>query len=370
MMLANVISADRTITHRSLSGVSLSFGYSSWRVRMFDRYSRQIRFAGIGETGQSQLNAARVAIVGLGATGSAIFHTLLRSGVGHLRIIDRDWVEEHNLPRQTLYTEADAAALTPKAVAAATHAQAINSHVQVEPLVLDLNANTIDMALQGVNLVLDGGDNLALRYLINEWCVRERIPWIYSGVLAAHGMTATFMPDQACFRCAFPPQPNAGALPTCETAGVIAPIVQVLANCAAAEAIKLITGNGRLNTGLLTIDLWNWTFDQLPLPPRQPDCPVCAKHEWQMLDQDHAQTVALCGRDAIQIRQPHPSMIDLAQFAHRLQIANIAVQHNQHLVRFAADEYRVTLFADGRAIISGTDNEIIARNIYARWIGH
>ncbi len=335
-----------------------------------NRYSRQTIFGGIATAGQQRLHDAKVAIVGLGATGSALFNALLRAGVGHLHIIDRDWVEEHNLPRQTLYTEADAQALAPKAVAAAAHGRTINSAAQITPLVLDLNPDTIDTALGGADLILDGADNLELRYLINDWCVRERRPWIYTGVLAAHGMTATLRPDGPCLRCIFPRIPAPGSSPTCETAGVVGPAVGVLANLAAAEALKLLTGSGTLNPGLLAVDVWSWTFDQLPTPPRRTDCPACAHGDYQFLDSSASRTAALCGRDAVQVRPAVRTSLDLAALARRLSAAGLAVQHTEHLLRCAVEAYRLTVFPDGRAIITGTDDESIARGVYARWIGN
>lgn len=335
-----------------------------------DRYSRQTIFSGIGVAGQARLKAASIAIVGLGATGSAIFNALLRAGVGHLCIVDRDWVEEHNLPRQTLYTEADAAAALPKAVAAAAHGRAINHTATITPYVLDVNADTIDQVLAGADLILDGADNLELRYLINDWCVRERRPWIYSGVLAAYGMTATLQPDGPCLRCIFPQPFAPGSTPTCETAGVVGPAVGVLANLAAAEALKLMTGSGTPNRGLLAVDVWDWTFEQLPVSPRRHDCPVCGRGEYQFLDAAGRRTTSLCGRDAVQIRPAGRTILDVAAFAHRLATAGVVFQQNEYLVRFTADGYALTVFADARAIITGTDDELIARRLYARWIGH
>lgn len=334
------------------------------------RYSRQVRFSGIGEGGQERLARSTVAIVGLGATGSAIFNALLRAGVGGLRIIDRDWVEEHNLPRQTLYTEADAAALTPKAVAAAAHARAINSAAAVTPLVADVNAATIDQALEGADLVLDGADNLELRYLINEWCVRAGRPWIYTGVLAAHGMTMTFQPGGPCFQCVFPAAPAPGSVATCETAGVVGPVVGVLGNLAALEALKLLTGSGAPNPGILAIDGWNWSFDQFPAPLRHPECPVCAQRRFERLDGDAERTASLCGRDAVQVRPAGNARIDLVALEARLRQAGVATALTEYLLRFAVESYRLTVFPDGRAIVSGTDDEAQARGVYARWIGN
>jgi adenylyltransferase/sulfurtransferase len=334
-----------------------------------DRYSRQTVFSGIGADGQARLAASTVAILGLGATGSAIFNALLRAGVGHLRIADRDWVEEHNLPRQTLYTEADAQALAPKAMAAAEHGRRINGAATITPLVRDLTPATLAEAIGDAQIVLDGSDNMELRYLINDWCVRERIPWVYTGVLMAHGMTATLRPGGPCFRCIFPHAPAPGSGPTCETAGVVGAVVGVLANLAAAEALKLLTGKGEPNPGLLAVDAWSWSFDQLPVPPRRADCPACARGEYEFLDADAQHSAALCGRDAVQVRPSRPASLSLGGLGERLQAAGLTVRSNEHLLRFAADGCTLTVFADGRAIVAGTEDESLARKLYARWVG-
>ncbi|HEY1012584.1 MAG TPA: ThiF family adenylyltransferase [Herpetosiphonaceae bacterium] len=334
-----------------------------------DRYIRQSIFPGIGSEGQRRLGAARVAILGLGATGSALANILIRAGVGALRLVDRDWVEWHNLPRQTLYTEEDARQQLPKAVAAAAHGAAINSEIALEPLVADVNADTIDEAIGAADLVLDGSDNFELRYLINDWCVRGQVPWVYTGVVASYGMTATFRPGGPCYRCAFPHAPAPGSAPTCETAGVVGPIVGALANLAAAEAMKLLTGNGTPNPGLLAVDLWSWSFDQWPLPPRDPACPACGRGEFAFLDGDQRATASLCGRNAVQVRPQIRGRLELGELAARLGQAGVESRQNGYLLRFAAEAVEWTVFPDGRAIITGTEDESHARGLYARWIG-
>ncbi|MFD3165996.1 ThiF family adenylyltransferase [Herpetosiphon sp. NSE202] len=334
------------------------------------RYSRQTRFVGLGQTGQERLAQARVAIVGLGATGSTIAHGLLRAGIGYLRLIDRDWVETHNLPRQSFYTEADAEQLQPKVVAAKAHGQQINSACEIDAFVLDLHAGTIDQALAGVDLVMDGTDSLETRLLINEWCVREQVPWIYSGVLGGHGMSANFRPQQACWRCLFATSPEPGSMPTCETAGVVGPVVGVIGNLAATEALKLLSGQGQANPDLFMLDLWAWQFEHLPMPAPRPDCPVCGLRQFDLLDHASEPTVSLCGRDAIQIRPQQPTTIGLARLAHHLHQADVRVVQTDYLLRFAADSLQATVFPDGRVIVSGTDDPAVARGFYNRWINH
>ena len=334
-----------------------------------DRYARQARFQPLGSNGQQQLHQATVAVLGLGATGSTVFQTLLRAGIGQLRIADRDWVEAHNLPRQQLYTESDVYDHTPKAVAAAIHGARINSACVIHPFVCDLNATTIAEVVGQADLIIDGADNLELRYLINEWCVRSATPWIYTGVLGAHGMTATFRPGMACFRCVFPAAPPPGQQPTCETAGVLGSVVGVMGNLAATEAIKLLAGAQSLNPGLFMVDGWNWSFDSLPLPPPRPDCPVCGLHQWALLEHDTAGAAMLCGRNAVQVRPGLPTFIDLALLEQRLHTAGCATRRNEYLLRCAVESYELTIFPDGRAIISGTDDLARARSMYARWVG-
>ncbi len=334
-----------------------------------ERYARQMRFAGIGEQGQARLAQASVAILGLGATGSAALQTLVRAGVGRIRIVDRDWVEEHNLPRQQLYTEADAREQRPKAVAAAQHAQQINSAANIAALVADINAETIAEAVGAADVLVDGSDNLELRYLINEWCVQQQRPWVYTGVVSGYGMTATLRPGGPCLRCLFPQTPEPGSLPTCETAGVVGSMVGVMANLAATEVLKLLVGSGQPNPGLLIVDGWRWAFDQLPLPPKQPDCPVCGRGEFVLLNNPDSGATQLCGRNAIQVRPAARGRIELEQLAARLAAAGCRTRLTEHLLRFAAEAYQITVFPDGRAIISGTEDPLLARSIYARWIG-
>lgn len=334
------------------------------------RYLRQIVFPPLGEAGQDKLLAARVLIVGCGATGSVIANNLARAGVGTLKIADRDYIELNNLQRQVLFDEDDLKAGLPKAVAAVRKLKRINSAITVEPLVTDVNAENIEELLREIDLVLDGTDNFETRYLLNDACVKHNVPWIYSGAVGSYGSAMTILPHaRACFRCLYPHAPPPGVLPTCDTAGVIGPIVNVIGSISSAEAIKLISGSGARNEGLIHIDLWENTYDNFHIE-RRADCPCCVRHQFSYLEEngDRAAAAFLCGRDAIQIRPTRGHTLNLLQLAARLApLGN--VRQNDYLVQFATGDYEMTIFADARAIIKGTEDEAMARSLYARYVG-
>jgi adenylyltransferase/sulfurtransferase len=332
------------------------------------RYLRQIIFAGIGEAGQARLLAARVLVVGCGATGSVVASTLARAGVGTLEIVDRDFVELNNLQRQVLYDEQDVAARTPKAAAAAQKLRAINSSIQIVPHIADVNAENIEELIDGVDLVLDGTDNFETRYLVNDACVQANKPWIYGGAVASYGASMTILPhESACFRCVFRDAPPPGTLPTCDTAGVIGPIVNLVGSLVASEALKLITGAGERNRGLVNVDLWENTFDLFEIA-RRPDCPCCVEHRFDSLDEAGGGAAFLCGRNAIQLRPSRKHTLDLPELARRLEPLG-RVSRNEYLVQFAFDEFDMTIFPDARAIIKGTEDPGVARSVYAKYVG-
>jgi len=336
------------------------------------RYLRQMIFNGIGETGQEKLLAARVLVVGVGATGSVIASTLARAGVGFLKIADRDFVELSNLQRQVLYDEDDVASRTPKAIAAAHKLGRINSLLQIMPCVTDVNGENIEDLIDDVDLALDGTDNFDTRYLVNDACVKHNKPWIYGGAVASYGATMTIVPGvSACFRCVFRQAPPPGTLPTCDTAGVIGPIVNVVGSLVAAEALKFLTGSGERNRGLINVDLWENTFDAFQVA-RRADCECCVKHQFEYLENAHDDTAFLCGRNAIQIRPARKHEIDLAQLAARLAPLGRVAQ-NEYLVQFTSDaelaSFDMTIFSDARAIIKGTEDAGVARGVYAKYVG-
>lgn len=332
------------------------------------RYLRQIIFPGIGEAGQAKLLAARVLVAGCGATGSVIASTLARAGVGFLRIADRDFVEMSNLQRQLLYDEADVTAHTPKAAAAAARLRAINSSIQILPHVVDVHADNIEELIADVDLVLDGTDNFETRYLINDACVKLGKPWIYGGAVSSYGASMTILPgESACFRCVFPHAPPPGTLPTCDTAGVIGPIVNLIGSFVSSEALKFITGSGERNRGLFNADVWENTFELFEIA-RRADCACCGKRQFGFLDAADDGAAFLCGRNAVQIRPPRKHALDLAQLAERLAPLGRVVK-NEYLVRFTLDDFDLTIFPDARAIVQGTEDAGVARGIYAKYVG-
>jgi len=338
------------------------------------RYARQIIHPAIGAGGQRALGAGRVLLVGCGALGTHIADTLVRAGVGFLRVVDRDFVDLHNLQRQILFDEDDLARGLPKAVAAAAKLRRINSTVTIEPIVDDLNAGNINALLDGIGLIIDGTDNFETRYLLNDAAAQAGLPWIYGGVLASYGMTLTILPGEtACLRCLFPEPPPPGAAPTCDTAGVLAPAVSLIAAIEAAEAIKILVGaRDATNRQLLAFDVWRLSVDRLPAA-RQDDCPTCGDgpHHYPFLDLSGAsRTIALCGRNAVQITLAAPAVLSLPDLAARLR-ASGEVKQNEHLLRFRPTEsaQELVVFPNGRAIVHGTDEPALAKGLYARYVG-
>jgi adenylyltransferase/sulfurtransferase len=339
---------------------------------MFERYSRQVLFDGIGEAGQERLRAARVCIIGCGALGTAQAEALARAGVGTLRIVDRDFVEASNLQRQTMFTERDASERLPKAIACARHLAEINSEVKTESEILDVNHSNVERIVQGCDVVLDGTDNFATRYLINDACVKYGINWVYGAAVGSYGVTMTVRPRMSpCLRCVFEEAPPAASAPTCDTAGVIMPIISIVAAVQVSECLKLLTGQEeKLHNGLMQFDVWHNEWRRVNLTGPSPECPACGKGRFEMLEAEGMEMAAtLCGRDAVQVSPRRPVQIDLPALAARLRAAG-EVQSNPYLVRFRAGEYELTVFQDARAIIRGTDDVPTARSLYARFIGN
>lgn len=340
----------------------------------FERYQKQVLFAGIGEAGQQRLLHSRALLVGCGALGSVIADQLVRAGVGHLRIVDRDFVETSNLQRQVLYDEQDVADQLPKAVAASRKLNRINSSVAVEPVVADLNRTNILDLLQDVDVALDGTDNFETRFLLNDAALETGIPWINGGCVGSHGQVMTIIPGRtACFRCLIPAAPQAGATETCDTAGVLAPAVSVVSSLQVVDALKLLTGQADLIDGALTvIDVWDGTFRRLKLGDlsKQSDCPACRHGERAWLHGTHgSQTTVLCGRNAVQLAPASGETLALDELAARLRPLG-SVRANPYLLRFSVAPFELTVFKDGRTIIKGTEDAAVARSLYARYIGH
>lgn len=338
---------------------------------MNERYSRQTLFTGIGLEGQEKLLNSRVLIVGCGALGASHAEMLSRAGVGKLRIVDRDFVEFTNLQRQTLFQESDAAERLPKAVAAKNRIAAINSEIEVEAIVADVNNSNVESLTDGCDLVLDGTDNFQIRYLLNDACVKHGKRWIYGAAVSSYGTTMTIIPGQTpCLRCIFEEMPDAGSSPTCDTAGVIMPIIASISAIQVAEAIKLLVGDtGTLHRSLVQIDLWQNDWRKIKLAGPNDDCVCCVQHNFEFLDAESQEfAAALCGRNAVQIAPARPTELDLAVLAANLSAVG-EVRQNEYLVKFDVDGHEMTVFRDARAIIKGTDDISKARSLYSRFIG-
>jgi molybdopterin/thiamine biosynthesis adenylyltransferase len=333
-----------------------------------ERYSRQILFAGIGESGQEQIMRAHAAIVGCGALGSFHAAALARAGVGRITIIDRDYVETSNLQRQWLFEESDAAQALPKAVAAERRIAAINSSVCVHGVVADLTASNIAELLAGVDLILDGTDNFATRYLINDFAVTRNIPWIYGAAVGSYGLAMPIIPGSTCcLRCVYP-EPPLGIQPTCETAGVLNVIASLVASYQVADALKILCGRTDLVQARITrVEIWQGGTRQTEAPSRDPECPACGRGEFPYLDESRRDPVTLCGRNAVQIHEREQS-IDLAELKRRLEGLG-EVRVSEFALRFRTAAYEMTIFPDGRAIIKGTSDPGLARSLYARYLG-
>ncbi len=336
------------------------------------RYARQIRFAGLGEAGQRRLEKACVVVVGLGALGSVSATFLARAGVGRLRLVDRDVVDLSNLHRQILYTEADAAGSLPKAVAAAAHLGQANSEVQIAAAVEDLTTGNIDRLLAGADAVVDGTDNFETRFLINEWCVREGVSWVYGAAVGAYGITFPVVPGQTpCLTCVFEEAPPPELSPTCETAGVVGPITGAVASLQAGEVLKILAGGeAEISRALTILDMWNGRVQQVELS-RRPGaaCPVCGAGRFPHLEAEAGSgAIRLCGRNAVQVSPQLGRAVDLAALASRLQAAG-EVTRNRYLVRVQVEGCDLTVFADGRSLVAGTEDPAVARSLVARYVG-
>jgi molybdopterin/thiamine biosynthesis adenylyltransferase len=335
-----------------------------------EKYSRQMLFAGIGEKGQQRLLASSAVIVGCGAIGAAAAGLLVRAGVGHVRILDRDFVEPSNLQRQTLFDEEDARASLPKAVAAERKLRAINGSVAIEGLVSDLNPHNAEELLTGFDLILDGTDNFETRFLMNDFAVHSAKPWIYAAAVASYGVTMTVRPGLTpCLACLLESSTNSHGLEeTCDTVGVLGPIVNLIASLEVAEALKLLAGReDSLHNRLISCDVWSGHFQSVRIS-RNPACRACIRREFSFLQGQAQPHITLCGRDSVQIHE-RGRTLDLGALQERLAATVSDVRYNEFLLCFRVDPYQITVFADGRAIFKGTKDPAVARSLYARYIG-
>ncbi len=337
------------------------------------RYDRQMRFAPFGEEGQTRLAQGRALVCGCGALGSVIAETLARAGVGFVRLVDRDFLELNNLQRQVLYDEADVADGLPKAIAAANKLRRINSEIVIEPVVADVTFHNIDSLAGDVEVIVDGTDNFATRLLVNDFAVKHAKPWIYGGCIGAEGQSMTILPgDTPCLACLIPEAPPPGTTPTCDTAGILAPIVNVIASMEAGEALKILSGRREsVNRRLTIVDLWDNQIRQVDLSRlrENSDCRVCKHGEFRWLSGEHGDlSASLCGRNAVQLSAPPGTKLSLGGLAARLKGVG-KMQQNPFLLRLSVDDYVLTVFPDGRTIVGGTADIATARTLHARYIG-
>lgn len=344
----------------------------------------------IGESGQRRLSNSSVLLLGCGALGSVAADMLARAGVGQLTIIDRDIVELTNLQRQVLYDEQDVSDGLPKAEAAKRHIDRINSNVRVTAIVDDLNHTNIERYARGADVLVDGLDNLETRYLANDLAVSRGIPYVYGAAVGTTGMALTILPHSGqdtpweragfaspCLRCLFEEAPPPGTMPTCDTVGVLGPVVAMIANFQVTETLKILTGNfSAVNRRMLHADPWNNDVYQLDVTNayESRDCPCCKRRLFDYLDGNAGSSAeVLCGRDAVQLRHRQRSdAIDFTTLAARLErFGEVSVNDFLLCARIASDDdrFEITLFPDGRAIIKGTQQPEVARTVYSRYIG-
>jgi adenylyltransferase/sulfurtransferase len=338
-----------------------------------DRYHRQSLLPQLGKAAVQRLSRSRVLVVGCGAIGSSACEMLARAGVGFLHVVDRDIVELHNLQRQNLFDEADARDELPKAIAAERRLKKINSEIEIRASVIDVDASRIEKLADEVDLLVDGTDNVATRYLINDVAIKQNIPWIYGACVGTEGRVMTIRPGKtACLRCVFPSPPNPRELPTCDSAGVLGPAATVVGSLQATAAIKLLSGDlDAIEQSLLTFDLWSNRFHPTNLvDARRGDCPACAMHRFEFLEAARQlEPAKLCGRDVVQISDAAKGMT-LPVVAERLRSAGV-VQQLPYMVRCSLpdDRMKLTVFEDGRLLVHGTSDIGRAKSIAARCIG-
>ena len=334
------------------------------------RYSRQERFGGVGREGQARIEKAKAAIVGCGALGSVQAELLARAGTGLIRIVDRDYVELSNLQRQLLFSEADAGEGLPKAEAARRRIREINSTVEVEAAVADLTPRNAADLLEGLDLILDGTDNFETRYLLNDWCVSRGTPWIYGAAVGSYGLKMAIRPGEtACLKCVYP-EPPQGAQPTCETAGVLGPLTAAIGSLQAADALRILSGQGEAVSGrITTVDVWTGEIRQAGPYRRDPECICCGQKKFVHLEGRTVAPVSLCGRNAVQIHE-RSRPVELARLATQLEPVAGSVRWNEFALRATIEALELTVFPDGRAIIKGTTDIGVARSLYARYLGN
>jgi len=337
---------------------------------MPDRYSRQVLFSDIGEAGQERIRSSQIAIVGCGALGSVSAEMLTRAGVGKLRLMDRDFVEESNLQRQSLFTEQHVTEGVPKAIAAERALRAINSEVAIEGVITDVSWENIEGLCQNHEIIVDGTDNFETRFLINDFAVKHRIPWVYGACVGSYGVAFAFEPGTtACLQCLLGGPPDVGTSETCDTVGILGPVVHVIAAYQVTQVLRILTGQSP-SKKILQVDVWNGTWQTLGAGgAHHQQCPCCQHHKFRFLEgEEHTQMTRLCGRNAVQVSPQNKTHPDFHDLSRRLGKSG-QVNFNQHMMRIRIESYEIALFADGRSIIRGTDDVSEARAVYAKYIG-
>ncbi|HSL93903.1 MAG TPA: ThiF family adenylyltransferase [Bacillota bacterium] len=335
----------------------------------YSRYARQMVLPNIGQEGQQKLSSAHVAVVGCGALGTVAADLLVRSGVGGITIIDRDVVELTNLQRQTLFDEADAMARRAKAVAAAEKLSRVNSQVQVRGLAVDFTWRNARELLRGHDLVIDATDNHLARLTINDACLEEGIPFIYGGALGYNGMTMNILPGGPCYRCLIDDIPPAGAGDSCDVAGVLGAVTAVVAANQTSEAIKYLVDPASLRKGLLDIDLLRGTYRTIQLP-QDPNCPACVQGRRDFLSPErHQESLVICGRNSVMLQSPNRSGLNLLDLAAVLGAKGHQCLVDRFRLRLMIENYEMILFADGRALINGTEDPAVAKRVYSGIMG-
>lgn len=332
------------------------------------RYHRQEIFYPIGREGQEKLRAGRVCVIGIGALGASVANMLAQAGVGYLRLIDRDIVELTNLQRQVLFTEEDAREQVPKAEAAREHIARMNAEIQVDARIVDVNPYNVENLIDGVDVVVDGLDNLETRYLLNEACHKHGVRYVYGGVVGSGGMVMNVLPGEGpCLECLLGPLPEEGTYDTCDTAGVISPITNIVASYEAAETMKLLVGSESVLHQAISVDAWDSYTDFFDVD-QDPDCPVCGKHQYAHLERrEKTYTASLCGHDAYQITPEDDGSFNYDAVIAALQ-AEGEVVRKKFFTTFRNDGADFKLFPDGRAIINGVPSGEEAQKIFARYI--
>jgi adenylyltransferase/sulfurtransferase len=338
------------------------------------RYSRQIILKNISKMGQEQLSKSEITIVGLGALGSAIANNLVRAGIGTVRLVDRDVVELDNLHRQLLYSEEMLG--EPKAMAAASILGQINPDVELIPIVKDVNFSTIDLIISDSDLILDGTDNLETRFLINDFSIKKKVPWIYGGVVGTQGMTMNILTpvdhSRPCFRCLVPELPGAGSLPTCDTFGILNTIPIIIGSIQSTEAVKYLLNSNDINKKLIFYDVWLNEFRQLEIP-KNSSCKCCSQHDFEYLNiKKRTIVTSLCGRDSVQItpiKVSNAGETYLKEQKKKLSTVG-TVKSTKYTLELNIQNYKFTLFSDGRVLIKGTNDDIVAKSLYAKYIGN